>query len=229
MELYERILSKEEINRRFITAVTAIIANKLISSKTGLAESLGVKPAKFSEILNGRMNVGIDMIARMCDFYEVSPDWLLLSRGNNVFRQMTKQAIWIDDDNLNMKYTESEMPDNKTSEEATMPPPIATPISPAEESIIYKMYKDEKEEKERLVKEKESKIDHLQSELRAMTAELAAMKAQHSQSQNKESDHHTKISEVIENFTSDSSGDYGEGYPLTKEPTSSKRSSAGKM
>lgn len=230
MELYERILSKEEINRRFITAVTAIMTNKLISSKTGLAESLGVKPAKFSEILNGRMNVGTDMIARMCDYYEVSPDWLLLSRGNNVFRRMAKQAIWIDDDNLNTEYTEGEMPDSKKPEESKLGgPPIATPISPAEESIIYKMYKDEKEEKERLVKEKESKIDHLQSELRALTAELAAMKAQHSQSQNKESDHHTKISEVIENFTSDSSGDYGEGYPLTKKPTSSKKLSAGKM
>lgn len=77
--------------------------------------------------------------------------------------------------------------------------------------------------------QKDAENKHLQSELRTLTAELAAMKAQHSQSQNKESDHHTKINEVIENFTSDSSGDYGEGYPLTKEPTSSKRSSAGKI
>lgn len=79
------------------------------------------------------------------------------------------------------------------------------------------------------LEEKDAKIDQLQSELRAMTAELSTLKAQHSQSQNKESDHHTKISEVIENFTSDSSGDYGEGYPLTKKPTSSKKLSAGKM
>lgn len=77
--------------------------------------------------------------------------------------------------------------------------------------------------------QKDAENKHLQSELRTLTAELAAIKALHSQSQNKESDHHTKISEVIENFTSDSSGDYGEGYPLTKKPTSSKRSSAGKM
>lgn len=51
MDIYERILTKEEINKRFITAVTAIMTNKLVSSKAGLAESLGVKPAKFSEIL----------------------------------------------------------------------------------------------------------------------------------------------------------------------------------
>lgn len=183
MEIFERILTKEEINRRFIKAVTAIMVNKLISSKTGLAESLGVKPAKFSEILNGRMNVGIDMIARMCDFYEVSPDWLLLSRGNNVFRQTSKQAIWIDDDNLNMKYSEEAVSDNNTFEDAKLRcTPNVTPISSAEESIIYKMYKDEKEEKERLVKEKEFKIDHLQSELRMMTEELATFKAKYPES-----------------------------------------------
>lgn len=171
MEIFERILSKEEINRRFIAAVTAIMTNKLISSKTGLAESLGVKPAKFSEILNGRMNVGVDMIARMCDFYDVSPDWLLLSRGNNVFRQMAKQAIWVDDDNLNI---------NKTSEDTKMEVTSkVTPISPTEESIIYKMYKDEKEEKERMVREKDAKIDQLQSELRQKSEELAALKAQY--------------------------------------------------
>lgn len=230
MELYERILSKEEINRRFITAVTAIMTNKLISSKTGLAESLGVKPAKFSEILNGRMNVGIDMIARMCDYYEVSPDWLLLSRGNNVFRRMAKQAIWIDDDNLNTEYTEGEMPDSKKPEESKLGgTPNATPISPAEESIIYKMYKDEKEEKERLVKEKETKIDQLQSELRQKSEELAALKALHPQSQDKESEPHSRMNEALETFTDKPSGDYGEGYSPMKKPTTSKRSSAGKM
>lgn len=105
MDLFERILSKEEINHRFIIAVNAVIANGLISSKTGLAESLGVKPAKFSEILNNRMKAGVDMIAIMCDFYKVSPDWLLMSRGNSIFRQdTTLPQIWVDDENLNNKY-----------------------------------------------------------------------------------------------------------------------------
>lgn len=180
MDLYERILTKEEINKRFIIAVTAIMANKLISSKTGLAESLGVKPAKFSEILNGRMNVGIDMIAKMCDFYGVSPDWLLLSRGNNIFRRVIKQAIWVDDENLNMEYTGGEVPDSETSEESKLRyTPNATIISPTEESIIYKMFKDEKEEKEKLVKEKEAKIDQLQAELRLMSEELATLKTKY--------------------------------------------------
>ena len=103
MELFERFLTKTEINNRFITAVHAVLANGLISSKTGLAESLKVKPAKFSEILNRRMNVGVDMLAILCDFYRVSPDWLLMCRGNNVFRTTELPKIWVDDEDLNDK------------------------------------------------------------------------------------------------------------------------------
>lgn len=213
MELYEKILTKEEINKRFRMAVIAIMTNKLISSKAGLAESLGVKPAKFSEILNGRMNVGIDMIARMCDFYGVSPDWLLLSRGNNVFRQMTKQAIWIDDENLNMEYTEAKNQDSKISEEAKQDtPPSAPSISPVEESIIYKMYKEKDEENKILIEE----IGGLKERIRQL------------ESQHKESERHSKESEVTEAFISESYGDYGEDSLPTKQPITSKRLLAGK-
>ena len=67
MELFQRILTKDEINHRFILATTAILAKQLIPNKTALAESLNIKPAKFSEILNGRMKAGTDMLATMCD------------------------------------------------------------------------------------------------------------------------------------------------------------------
>ena len=100
MEIWERILTKDEINRRFIMATYAVISKGLISNKTALAESLGVKPAKFSEILNNRMKAGVDMIAIMCDFYKVSPDWLLMSRGDNIFRENPLPKIWVDDEDL---------------------------------------------------------------------------------------------------------------------------------
>lgn len=224
MDIYERILTKEEINKRFITAVTAIMTNKLVSSKAGLAESLGVKPAKFSEILNGRMNVGIDMIAKMCDFYEVSPDWLLLSRGNNVFRQITKPTIWVDDENLNMEYMEGKMPDNKNPENTMVGDiPNVVPTSASSDAVTLRLM-DMVSEKDRVIKEKETKIDHLQSELRQQSAELAALKAKY---QDKESDF--KFPNIIEDFTDKLSGDYGEDYSPTKPHTTSKRSSAGKM
>ena len=68
MELYEQILSKSEINSRVVEALLAIVANNLVATKTDLAERMGFKPAKFSEILNYRMNAGEDIIAKNCDW-----------------------------------------------------------------------------------------------------------------------------------------------------------------
>lgn len=86
-------------------------------------------------------------------------------------------------------------------------------ISPAEESLIYKMYKEEKAENKALIEE----IGGLKERIRQL------------ESQGKEPDHHTRISETLEAFTSESFGDYGEDSLPTKQPTTSKRSSAGKM
>ncbi len=102
MELHERIIFKEEINSRAVDALLAIIANDLVATKTDLAECLGAKPAKFSEILNYRMKVGIDMIAKICDWYQVDPYWILMGRGNHIFRDpdYNPEPYNIDDDDL---------------------------------------------------------------------------------------------------------------------------------
>lgn len=100
MNQFEQILSKDEINSRFSMAVNAVLSRGLIPTKAGLAEALGVKPAKFSEILNGRMNAGTDILARMCDLFNVSPDWLMMGRGDKVFRDSKPPKYWIDDGDL---------------------------------------------------------------------------------------------------------------------------------
>lgn len=106
MEVYKQILTKNEINVRFIMAINAILDKKMVNSKVDLAESLNVKPSKFSEILNGRMNVGVDMIATLCDLYRISPDWILMSRGNNMFRETYKMPkIWVDDEPSDLDTT----------------------------------------------------------------------------------------------------------------------------
>ena len=95
MQIFQKILTKDEINYRFIESVTAVIEREKIS-KASLAESLNVKPAKFSEILNGRMKAGSDMIAILCDFYGVSPDYILMSRGG-IFRESKLDPIIINE------------------------------------------------------------------------------------------------------------------------------------
>jgi transcriptional regulator with XRE-family HTH domain len=123
MKLYEKILQKSEINERFRTAVIDILRQELISSKAGLAESLQIKPAKFSEILNGRMNVGTDTLALMCDFYRISPDWLLMGRGNNMFRKDLLPRYWVEDEDHPLNTTpniiEDPVQQNSTDESSS--------------------------------------------------------------------------------------------------------------
>ena len=63
-------MDKSEINQRFIKAINSLLQDKGLT-KSGIAQSLGIKPAKFSEILNNRMNVGTDTLALLCDLYSV--------------------------------------------------------------------------------------------------------------------------------------------------------------
>ncbi len=75
-------MTKKNINDRVVQAISIILKNKQSLSKTALADSLGVKPAKFSEILNGRMMAGTDMMSILTDTYDISAEWLLTGNGS---------------------------------------------------------------------------------------------------------------------------------------------------
>lgn len=82
-----------------------------------------------------------------------------------------------------------------------------------ETAAYYKMYK-----------EKDAKVEELLKENGRLEERIRQL-----ESQNKESDYHSKADVVTEAFTSESSGDYGEGSMPTKLPSGSKRSSVGKV
>lgn len=115
----------------------------------------------------------------------VSADWLLTGEG-------------------------SMLRDNKIPEESKR---SSTPISPTEESIIYRMYKEKDEENKVLIREN----GRLEERIRQL------------ESQNKESEHPSIVDNITEAFTKESSGDYGEDSGPTKLPSGSKRSSVGKV
>ena len=70
------------INERVIEAINYILSSKTEPNKAKLADNMGVKPAKFSEILNGRMKAGMDIIQKLCIDYKVSADWLITGDGS---------------------------------------------------------------------------------------------------------------------------------------------------
>lgn len=73
-------MEKSEINKRFIHAIELLYKDKGLT-KSKIAETLGIKPTKFSEILNNRMNVGADLIALLCEKYSYSAAWVLNGKG----------------------------------------------------------------------------------------------------------------------------------------------------
>lgn len=74
-------MKKEEINLRFVEAVNHLLDTRIVASKADLAEKLGIKPSKFSEILNYRMNIGTDLAALLCFTYNINSNWLLTGEG----------------------------------------------------------------------------------------------------------------------------------------------------
>jgi len=75
-------MRKEDINKRVIEAIKWLLANTEGLNKTALADALGIKPAKFSEILNERMLAGSDIMGTLCGTFGISSRWILTGDGN---------------------------------------------------------------------------------------------------------------------------------------------------
>lgn len=67
---------RQLINSRFKEVFKSAEANKFFASRKGVAESLGVSPQLLSEILNGRINVGVDILYRFCEVYNANITYL---------------------------------------------------------------------------------------------------------------------------------------------------------
>ena len=93
-------LGKEAIDNRFIRAVIALMDTGIATTQGEIAQALGVKSAKFSEIMNGRMHVGVDMLSELSEEYLVAPEWLLTGRGDSMFRPSSILPRLIDSDEV---------------------------------------------------------------------------------------------------------------------------------
>lgn len=64
---------KEEINIRALIAINEISIGR---TKASIAQVFDIKPSKMSEILNGRMMAGSDILSILCTQFRISPNWL---------------------------------------------------------------------------------------------------------------------------------------------------------
>lgn len=79
------------INQRIIDAINYILASNNSLSKAVLAQKIGIKPAKFSEILNKRMAAGMDVIQNLCIEHGISAHWLITGEGEMLYSSCDEQ------------------------------------------------------------------------------------------------------------------------------------------
>lgn len=75
-------MEKDLINTRILDALAYILDTNKELTKTELAQSFGIKPAKFTEILKGRMYAGTEIMAKLNAIYGISALWLLSGNGS---------------------------------------------------------------------------------------------------------------------------------------------------
>lgn len=167
-------------------------------NKRAFSQLVGVTPTVIENIVGTRKGKpGYELLEKIAFAIEnVNTDWLLTGRG-------------------------SMLHNSKTSEESTTGDvPNSVPTSPAEESIIYKMYQDLQAEK----KEKEAENKELTVKMLQMSEELGSLKAQLASHQHQESAVQG-MAFSTEAFTSDSSDNYGKDSLPMRKPTTSAKSS----
>ncbi len=74
------MIDKVLINTRFIEAVNFILVHKKVR-KGNISDAINISSSKFSEILNGRMSIGIEDLANFCDEYQISSNFILTGKG----------------------------------------------------------------------------------------------------------------------------------------------------
>lgn len=82
---------KEIVNQRFIECISVLISEKKVPSKSVLATKFNISNSKFSEILKGRMNVGVDILFFLVNDFNISSEWLLTGKGS-MFKENTPTA-----------------------------------------------------------------------------------------------------------------------------------------
>ncbi len=93
--------TKEFINEQFVRTIETLIENKTVKSKASISRELGLSSNAISEIKGGRNNVGIDVVLKLCDMFDISVEYQLQGKGEMFLNKKTKEPkIYSIDQNL---------------------------------------------------------------------------------------------------------------------------------
>jgi len=104
-------MEKNSVNQRFIDCVNYLVNSRIVKYRADIQRELNIKASRFSEIMNGRMNVAIDVIAEFCKKYGISVTYIVLGDGdmviddNSYLSKLQAQPIqYNSEENLTNKY-----------------------------------------------------------------------------------------------------------------------------
>lgn len=83
-------MTRENINTRALDAISYLLTNGELHTKSSIANDLGISASKLSEILGERMKAGTDVLAGLSTEYNISPQWLLTGEGNMIDSEIQK-------------------------------------------------------------------------------------------------------------------------------------------
>ena len=75
---------KEAVNKRVIETINLLIEQDAALNKSKLAQKFKISPSKFSEILNGRMAAGIDIMYHLNQDFQIDLNWLITGAGKSI-------------------------------------------------------------------------------------------------------------------------------------------------
>ena len=110
-------MGKEQINSRVIAAVGVVLDTHKELTQTAISKMLGIKPSTLTEILKGRMNASLDLMAFLATNFGVSASWLLVGSGEmfaSEEKQKGKTAYYSPVSGVNENLTEYTNPENNT-------------------------------------------------------------------------------------------------------------------
>lgn len=110
-------MGKEQINSRVIAAVGVLLDTHKELTQTAISKMLGIKPSTFTEILKGRMNASLDLMALLASNFGVSANWLLVGTGEMFVtdeKQKGKTAYYSPVSGVNENITEYTNSENNT-------------------------------------------------------------------------------------------------------------------
>lgn len=75
-------MTKDFVNQQFVRSVNILIETRKVRTKGYLAELLGISNSTLSDILSARQNVGIDVVLKLCDYFDISVEYQLKGVGS---------------------------------------------------------------------------------------------------------------------------------------------------